>query len=1213
MNRLVYLFLFIIFGQMIYGQTILFSENFDSCALGPQWSYELEGNQDVDWGVGFPSNPKAGGLSINGSCFLFIDDDNTGDKTPPFNIRFYSSYFSGTGFTDILFQAQVHFRRDKTESMKIMIDNGKEEIVLREFKGANAGGDAFDKYIEMKTDISFYASDSMRIIIEYDDDSQWGWWAGIDNILVTASGNGNIVLGETFNGCAKPENWQTEIVNGVDDWQFGIFYDNRSIDGTCFAFFNDDILGENAPLSKIRLYSPFFNGEQYGQYTLEYDFIFRIYEQNEYLQLYVDNGKEWIPVKTYNGDVGGPNVDQFVKESIDLSPFRSENIRLIWEYNDAGWAWWLGMDNIKIVGEGDINDKCAKAKIITTNEECVAFDNTNALFADEFNINIPNTTGKVYFSWTAPASSEYLVSTSSIFNDMVEVFRGDCLNAVAVGSENKDEFGFKGEELFFSADAGQSYIFRVTGQKNEFGLDRGNGCIKIVQKNKNSVFPQNELCANALLVAVGLPCVEANNTVALLDGPLPSVNHRSRADIWYSFTPETQGDFVFESQADFADVITMYEGTCANLVETSADFNGQKLNMKNVMPGNTYFIQITGYFSLLEGKVCAKVSQKQPTNIQNPTCTLATRLNLNAGCTTLPNTGAGFSGISTKCNPYIDNDIWFSFIAPSSGTVYLNVKSDFPNLLAVYEGTCTELNSVYCSSGQHHCKGFTTLEGLNSGELYYIQIGSSVINGKSLSGNICLEISDNEPQFTRLQLDVTQECQSRGAVTFLPNASGGNGNYTYYGLGIQSPVLGNQTYVIEVTDGNGCVATKTIEAESCNDYGCTLASVFEKQNVTCFGGQDGNINITSNGGLEPYQYVWSNGLQNENIDNLTAGNYTVTISDATGCEIIETFDIYQPSKIAANATTTQPTCYGESNGSIETFAIGGNGNFSYLWSNGQTGLGLADISAGQYHITISDVLGCFSVESYTISEPDKINTNGVVTHNLCFGNDTGTIETTTKGGTGDFEYLWSNGTVNQRISDLAAGEYILTVTDENLCISVDTFTITQPEVLALSSVNPVLVITDTEDALLNILTSGGTAPYSYVWYKNGEKLETDTSYITTREIGDYHVVVTDANGCFIISETWTITRTSSTENGYHSALRIYPNPTLKEIILSTGSPEKISDMKISDSLGKLMWNDSENVYADQSTFDVSFLPSGMYTLSWKQKEKEYSLPFIKIQ
>ncbi|MBK8548158.1 MAG: hypothetical protein IPL63_12545 [Saprospiraceae bacterium] len=144
----------------------------------------------------------------------------------------------------------------------------------------------------------------------------------------------------------------------------------------------------------------------------------------------------------------------------------------------------------------------------------------------------------------------------------------------------------------------------------------------------------------------------------------------------------------------------------------------------------------------------------------------------------------------------------FLLLLRSSGTVYLKVTSDFPNLLAVYEGTCTELNSVYCSSGQHHCKGFTTLEGLNSGELYYIQIGSSVINGKSLSGNICLETFDIEPQFTPLQL-CNPEWQSKEVLlTFLPATPGGNGNYTYYGSGLLSPVLGNQTYVIEVIDGN---------------------------------------------------------------------------------------------------------------------------------------------------------------------------------------------------------------------------------------------------------------------------------------------------------------------------------------------------------------------------------------------------------------------------
>ncbi|MBK8373159.1 MAG: hypothetical protein IPL20_17820 [Saprospiraceae bacterium] len=114
-------------------------------------------------------------------------------------------------------------------------------------------------------------------------------------------------------------------------------------------------------------------------------------------------------------------------------------------------------------------------------------DNTNALFADEFNINIPNTTGKVYFSWTDLLLLNIL-SLPPVFLMIWWKFLGDCLNAVAVGSENKDEFGFKGEELFFSADAGQSYIFRVTGQKNEFGLDRGNGCIKIVQKIKTRYF-----------------------------------------------------------------------------------------------------------------------------------------------------------------------------------------------------------------------------------------------------------------------------------------------------------------------------------------------------------------------------------------------------------------------------------------------------------------------------------------------------------------------------------------------------------------------------------------------------------------------------------------------------------------------------------------------------------------------------------------------------
>jgi hypothetical protein len=268
------LFLFcILASQQAFSQNILFREDFDSCALSDQWTYTLTGNQDVAWGVGLPTNPKAEGASINGSCFLYIDDDLTGDKTPPFTLRVVSDYFNGQGYSDISLQAQVHFRRDKTEVMRLIIDNGKGEHVVREFKDRNYSGDKFSQYVDIRSDISYFTSDSMRLIIEYVDNNEWGWWAGIDNIVITGNETGEIILGQTFNDCAKPADWQTEIVNGLDDWQFGVFTDGRTMDGTCFTYFNDDALGENRPLSKIRLFSPVFKGETFGSYKLIYDFI----------------------------------------------------------------------------------------------------------------------------------------------------------------------------------------------------------------------------------------------------------------------------------------------------------------------------------------------------------------------------------------------------------------------------------------------------------------------------------------------------------------------------------------------------------------------------------------------------------------------------------------------------------------------------------------------------------------------------------------------------------------------------------------------------------------------------------------------------------------------------------------------------------------------------------------------------------------------------
>ncbi|MBK8349267.1 MAG: hypothetical protein IPL08_17260 [Saprospiraceae bacterium] len=84
-----------------------------------------------------------------------------------------------------------------------------------------------------------------------------------------------------------------------------------------------------------------------------------------------------------------------------MSPYRNEQIRLIWEYNDGGWAWWLGLDNVKIVGQGDLNDRCLKAKPIVANANCVQFDNTNALRDDELTAISDNHTDFILYIHSA--------------------------------------------------------------------------------------------------------------------------------------------------------------------------------------------------------------------------------------------------------------------------------------------------------------------------------------------------------------------------------------------------------------------------------------------------------------------------------------------------------------------------------------------------------------------------------------------------------------------------------------------------------------------------------------------------------------------------------------------------------------------------------------------------------------------------------------------
>jgi len=985
------------------------------------------------------------------------------------------------------------------------------------------------------------------------------------------------------------------------------------MDGTCFAYFNDDALGKNAPLSKIRMYSPEFNATQFADYQLTYDFIFRFYEKNEYLQLYVDNGKEWIPVKTYNGDFAGPNINQSKKDTIDLSPFRSEKIRLIWEYNDGGWAWWLGLDNVKVTGQGNLNDRCDKSISITSNGDCIMFDNINALKEDEFNLIKAGNTGILYFTFTAEESTDYEIKSTSTFNDKLEVFTGTCDNPSLLQAKDKDEFGFKGEQLYINAQGGESYMFRVYGFQAEFGLDKGTGCLSVSRKSDTQLPPLGDVCAAAIPLIANTDCTISKNIKANLDGPTPKTNIRSRADLWFSFSPETSGNYEFTSNADFADVLAVYQGNCSDLTEMVSDFNGHKINIKNAEAGQTYFIQVTGYFAILEGNLCPAIKTKVINEDTESNCITALPLTVNSACSVSSSVGAGFSGVRPDCEIKIQDDVWFSFVATNSRQIFIKVKTDFENIVSVYEGNCNSIHSIFCGKNVHHCNGYLNISNLEPGKTYYIQLGSKVINGRHHSGDICVELTDTVPVWEKIELQVEQLCLSKGAVMLIPIAKGGSGEFTFAGLGIDEVVAGGESYIVEATDAEGCVQSLLVNTNSCNDFGCTLTSQISKINPTCYGVSDGQASVTVFGGLEPYNIKWSDGSSGAETSNLSSGTYTVTITDGSGCEQIENFYLIQPAQIVANPGYKTPLCNNDSTGIITLFTIGGQGDYSYLWSVGSTDNKLENIPGGDYSVTITDGYGCQSTQSFILYQPDKISISGTTIDNPCFGNNNGNISVEIKGGVTPYNILWSHGDTLPNVNGLTAGAYTISVSDANNCITNKMWEINQPLPFLLQEDSLDLIFSSLKNAVINISIFGGTAPFEYEWYLDGNPLNIDTEDIFPDAGGNYHVEIKDVNGCTFISEIWAVTRSTNTIDNQTFDVVIQPNPTKDFMHLVLPEKILIDNLKLKDIYGQTCKNISIDHKNEKIIrIDMSGLMSGTYLLTWQIRGIVYTSKVVKV-
>ncbi|MEZ2443390.1 gliding motility-associated C-terminal domain-containing protein [Chitinophaga sp. RCC_12] len=358
---------------------------------------------------------------------------------------------------------------------------------------------------------------------------------------------------------------------------------------------------------------------------------------------------------------------------------------------------------------------------------------------------------------------------------------------------------------------------------------------------------------------------------------------------------------------------------------------------------------------------------------------------------------------------------------------------------------------------------------------------------------------------------VTQDnvlCNGGNTGSISVAASGGTAPYSYlWSNGATTAAINNLTigtYTCTIADVNGCDTSISVTITEPDALSFTTSQV----NVNCHGDSTGSVTVTADGGTSPYSYLWSNGGTAATVNNLTAGTYTCTITDGHGCDTTATVTITETTAVTATATHDNVLCNGGNTGSATVAASGGTAPYSYLWSNGGTTATINNLPAGTYTATITDVNGCDTSISVTVTEPDALSFTTSQVNVNCHGDSTGSATVTADGGRRPYSYLWSNGATTATISNLAAGTYTCTITDAHGCDTAATVTITETAAVTAAITQNNVLCNGGNTGSISIAANGGTAPYSYLW-SNGAT----TAAISNLTIGTYTCTITDVNGC----------------------------------------------------------------------------------------------------
>ncbi|SHJ83197.1 Por secretion system C-terminal sorting domain-containing protein [Arenibacter nanhaiticus] len=417
---------------------------------------------------------------------------------------------------------------------------------------------------------------------------------------------------------------------------------------------------------------------------------------------------------------------------------------------------------------------------------------------------------------------------------------------------------------------------------------------------------------------------------------------------------------------------------------------------------------------------------------------------------------------------------------------------------------------------------------------------------------------------------IALECYGDEFGEIMANVTGGRSPYSYewfqavngkeIGLTEDSEIIGNLPageYFARITDSNGIAMTTT--PIRITEPEILTITVNSSSDIYCYGNDSGAIDISVSGGTAPYQYLWDNGADTEDLNLLTAGDYSITVIDSKGCFTEKTIKINAPGNALkiANANIDDCTDYEANNGEIRLTMNGGLPPYYYEWTRLSDGkvignqANVSNLVADAYKVVIFDSHGCSVTETYLLTQPDIVENTMV--QPSCIEANNGSISLLVNKGNGNYTYAWSTGATTNSIHNLSEGTYTVIINGLDNGPVTRSYILEAPLPLTVDLGGDKTICSGQE---LTIDASISDKSASYSWTSDNG-FSSSKAQVTLKETGRYTVSIENANGCTATDSIEITTSTDEISAEFAVSSQVFIGETLIAVDISYPLPESM--------------------------------------------------------